>query len=591
MFNKRHTILLFSITVLLSQFYFHLIPVSASFIDYMQDFAFVIGVSAYEFLHTQYQYYLYGLAPSLCALSLMKVFPPLKGFLCIQTLLSVLYAISIMFFIVKYIKTTPLFQALLALSLTCLLLNPGESIFGWKAPYTIGNSFGVVSTVFVFIFSTGPIKRKPYLNYLAMLLFGIVSVSSKIEYAAISIAYFVFLFFFRLMTDSSLRRDNYFILNLCSLFIIAAVAYVNWLKFLPPGMRIDDWCADPASNIIFFREAINTGTANKHFISNHAAEIIGTLDFSAYRILNILLQAGICILLFGLRRNTWIPERRIKIYTSALTIGYGLYLYSVALLDHTLLFRDNGLIALLLGACACRTLFRNRPLLLLAVFSLLFSFRTLFIFEFAFFSIFYMLPLLILFLSLIKTVYKLNAVFYMYIGLFLIPLSIKTSGWIINDSRYRLTVESVQGESFYVPNRMVPLLDTLSAIKKEYDFYSIGSSKNIPFLNIYFNLPNPVKKYVNVEFYPIGYRELYDSYLEEIKNKHPDVYVYIEPVMEEYLTAQRHQHQTKEEFIIKSNRFIRDLKKLYAHEYLVAPVFSTDGSYASQLRVFSGRTP
>jgi hypothetical protein len=462
-------------------------------------------------------------------------------------------------------------------------------LFGWKAPYTIGNSIGIVFSLLVFILSDIGFSSKQRSIPLLILLCGIFAVSSKIEYAFITIAYLLLWFSISIATDTSIkyRREKLFagsalILALC------VISYINWMKLLPPYMRLTSWCSDPLSYMVFLRETVGGGQARSGIISNHSFEILGAMDFGSYRLLNVAVQVLFCMLLAALPRTGWIPEYRRRRYGIAISIVYWTYLGAIAALDRQLILRDVALIAFTLAIIQWRRIINDRNSLYFSIFALLFTWRTMWKIEFGFFSIFYMLPVVVLFLSLVRNVLNLRSICYLFAILFSVSLGDKIWKAANDEYRFETKATSKNGESFQIPLAMRPLLEHIRQLDTHKQVRSISSAKNLPFLNVFFNHPNPVKKFFNVEPYPIGYREFYGQYLETLKKAKPDVFVYMEPIMHCYITQKQHQNLPEAVFLKHTEAFIVDLRNIYTRETVIDPVSPQGSQYTPHIRVYTG---
>lgn len=575
--------------VALSQLYFHLVPCTVHPVDTFQDFAFVMGHTLPDLLLNQYQYYLYGLLPYLWSVAITEILPPLTGFAVTQTLLSVLYSAIILTFVFTFVSAGLWTRLLLSLVLICLLLNPGAPLFGWKFPYTLGNTFGVVATCGYFLASLR-IAGKPNTRWFVVLIVcGVMGISTKTEFAFVILAYYVLWAILHRAWPASPARVTPTSLPIIGAggVLLATASYLNYAKFIPPLLRLPGWCSDPVTYTVLGREAATRSASGAGVMSNHARQILGLMDFHSFRILDMVFQIALLAVIVLAPKAGFLSNRRRKFYAKAAFALYCAHIVLVVSVDPMMSLKNLAIITLALAALVGIRVVRNRPLLLLCAFSTLCIARTSLNVEFSFFSIYYMMPLVVLFLALISTALRHNGLLFLYTLVLLFLTGLRFAPHPFISAPLVTTVTSDAGETFRVPITLHELLLSVDRIRESNDVHSIGSAKNIPFLNVFYDVPNPVKPFVNVEFYPVGFEECYEPYIDALDVNRPDVFVYAEPIMCAYLTTEEHHGLEDEEFRDRTARFKADLANMYDNVVTVRrPGETTDGTLLPRYRAY-----
>lgn len=549
------------IILLISQLYYQVAICPVHPIDSFQDIAFVYGYSFPELIGEQYQYYLYGFFPYIIAWLGAKFTDPIIAFGIINTVLAGIYSITLSALVFYFVRSSRVVKTCLSLLLSCLLLNPGNAIFGWKIPYTIGLPIGVIFSLFFIIAAVDYANRGRGKNLFYLFVMAICVAATKLEYAflvAIFLpGYLIALFWL----DKSLVTKRKWLI-IFGLVLFLANLYVNWMKFLPPEFKIWDWCSDDTAHLIITGETMSQPSEGVVGASNHLLKILGLIDIDPVFWIEVLIQVFLIYLLWLLDSFRNKGDNRFSKYLVPIIVFYIIYVALSGYWAPADRFKTTSIVSVILLFFIPKK-YWTIDFLIFGAFSIVLSARTIFSIQFGYFSIFYMPLVMIFFYALCSRLFSRKYLLFIYMIPLLILAVTNFKAYVV-DSHEDLKIISL-------PNRpriqaslyTAKLVLKVEELMKQNSVETIGSAKNIPFINVLFHKNNPVKQFVNVEFYPMGYTQFTERYFRDVEKNLPDMFIYTEETLKVYLTREEHHNFPMELYNDKNESFVRRLSVFY----------------------------
>jgi hypothetical protein len=340
---------------------------------------------------------------------------------------------------------------------------------------------------------------------------------------------------------------------------------------LPPFLKPGCWCSENVSYEILFNEISTPSTQPSIQMSNHLKKIIGLAAIDISQAFDFLFQSILLIFFMSIEKFPRLNKDRATFYKSAILSVYCIYLFAMAWLAPEESVKNGLFLAFLMILFNIKPFLADKKMLLLAIFAFLFCARTIFNVTFSSFSVFYIFPCILLFIAVVNHYIRNDLVIVFYAVVFCLILIPKFDVFISYNSKIGKSLSYAQNSTLFnfpalsVDSSIYDITHQIKALEKEYRIETIASAKNIPFFNLYFEKQNPVKKYVNVEFYPFIYDSCFEKYMANIKSEHPDVFIYAKEHMRHYVTSEDRRNLSNEFFIQKDQIFRDKIGQLYKH--------------------------